>query len=169
VEDSSILVGQEGQTGTARVIGKGSFKNARHLAKYVEKASKAGMRDLVIDLQDCIHMDSTFMGVMAGLAAGRRKETLSTTRVINTNARNLELLQTLGLDRILSIEANAPASSSGDFKPLDHADTEDKQEVAQTMLQAHQNLVDLDSQNAAKFQDVLVYLKDKLGISDPAR
>ena len=166
MEDSSILVGQEGQKGIARVVGKGSFKNARHLVKYVEKATQAGVRDFVVDLQDCVHMDSTFMGVMAGLAANRRRENLSMPHVININARNLELLQTLGLDRILTIETHSTPAEPANLQPVKDSGSADKVEIAQTMLKAHQNLIDLDPKNAAKFQDVMVYLKDKLGLNE---
>jgi anti-sigma B factor antagonist len=165
VEDSSILVRQEGQKGFARIVGKGSFKNARHLTKYVEKATLSGIRDFVIDLQDCQHMDSTFMGVLAGMAAKRRRENLSTPKVIFTNARNLELLQTLGLDRILIIESAAPADNSADFKALEN-DASSKAEVTQTMYEAHQHLIDLDASHATQFQDVMLYLKDKLSASE---
>jgi anti-sigma B factor antagonist len=168
VEDSSILVRQEGLTGIARVVGKGSFKNARHLAKYVEKAAQAGTRDFIIDLQDCLHMDSTFMGVLAGLAANRRRENLSPPQVTNTNARNLELLQTLGLDRILSIQSSISHAHLDDFQPIEEAPASCKIETARTMLQAHQNLIDLDAKNATQFQDVMAYLKDKLGVNDNA-
>jgi anti-sigma B factor antagonist len=169
VEDSSILVRQEGLKGIARVVGKGSFKNARHLAKYMEKAAQAGVRDFVIDLQDCVHVDSTFMGVLAGMASSRRKENLSTPQVVNTSARNLELLQTLGLDRILTIAINPLPDPMGDFKPVETSDTTDKIKIAETMLAAHQNLIDLDEKNAAKFEDVMAYLKDKVAANDSAK
>lgn len=163
VEDSSILVKREGQKGIVRVVGKGSFKNAQNLKKYIERASLEGVQDFVLDLQDCVHMDSTFMGVMAGMGAERRRMKLSTPEVVNTNSRNLELLETLGLDRILTLVASSDSSSLTDFNAVVAQEAQTKVEVAETMLEAHQNLIDLDAHNAAKFQDVMVYLKDKLG------
>ncbi|NJK90609.1 MAG: STAS domain-containing protein [Blastochloris sp.] len=154
---------REGQQGIVRVVGKGSFKNARHLKKYVEKASMAGIHDFTVDLQECIHMDSTFMGVLAGLASERRREKLSLPRVVNINSRNFELLQTLGIDRILPLEASSPSLSNADFTPVDTSNgPADKLETAQTMLDAHQTLIDVNPANAAKFQDVMTFLKDKL-------
>lgn len=164
MEESSILVKQEGQVGIVRVVGKGSFKNAQNLKKYIERAMLEGVHDFVIDLQDCVHMDSTFMGVMAGMGIGRIRMKQSPPRVIHASARSRELLETLGLDRILNIEHSTDTSSLSGFNPVEQAEPESKIQSARTMLQAHENLIEVKPENEAKFEDVLIYLKEKLTI-----
>ncbi|MCX7007587.1 MAG: STAS domain-containing protein, partial [Kiritimatiellaeota bacterium] len=51
-----------------RVTGRGNFKLGPTLKAYGLSAIQRGCRCLLVDLQPCIAMDSTFMGVLAGLA-----------------------------------------------------------------------------------------------------
>ena len=124
-----------------------------------------GHRDFVVDLADCPVMDSTFMGTLTGVALRLRELGQGGLHVINCNDRNTGLLEGLGLDQILSLER--PEGYVGiDFAA--DADTElvpepaDKRAATETMIAAHQALVDADPQNFGKFKDVIEYLKQDL-------
>ncbi|MDD5263102.1 MAG: STAS domain-containing protein [Methylacidiphilales bacterium] len=163
MDKSAILVKQDGALAIARIVGKGSFKNARFLKNYAETVSGAGTNQVILDLQECLHMDSTFMGVLAGIACEQKKLGHQRLKIIHANSRNMELLASLGLNRILEIDPiinNEAADSS--YTPLETNEEADKDEVARTMLDAHQKLIDTDKNNAAKFQDVITFLKNKL-------
>lgn len=157
----TILVSQEGAQSVIKVVGKGSFHNASLVKSYAEKVSDLGVNTFTIDLQECPHMDSTFMGVLAGLARVQKQSGGSSPRLVNVNPRNAELLLTLGLDRILQLEVS-PAETPGDLEPLHHP-VSGKTEVAATMLEAHRNLIEANRENESKFQDVIKFLEDKLG------
>ena len=73
-----------------------------------------------------------------------------------------ERLSTLGLDRVLRLEDPAPLPPA-ELKPLNPAKQTGKIEVAATMLEAHRNLIEANSENASKFQDVIKFLEEKLG------
>lgn len=163
MEESTILVAHESKTGFIRVLGKGSFKNAKLIRSFAESSRYEGINRFVIDLQQCKHMDSTFMGVLAGLATHQKKAELEAPKCVNLSARNRELLETLGLDKIMQLATRSDESMDSDFETLDHLEIEeDKKESAQTMLEAHENLIDIDERNAAKFQDVVKFLRHKL-------
>ena len=163
MDESSILVRQDGSVAIARIVGKGSFKNARLLKSYAETAVKGGAKQLVFDLQECLHMDSTFMGVLAGISSAQKKLGFKPPKIVHANARNMELLGSLGLNRILNIDTVSNAGlAATPLTPLQPSQESSKDEVAQTMLEAHQKLIDTDSRNAAKFQDVISFLKNKL-------
>lgn len=162
MNDVSILVACSDQTGFIRVIGKGSFKNAKLLKTFCEESRKSGVNRFVIDLQQCKHMDSTFMGVLAGLATFQKKDHLEAPKLVHLSARNRELLETLGLDKILNLASKNDESVDADFETLDTLSDEDKRESAQVMLEAHENLIEADSRNANKFQDVVKFLRHKL-------
>ena len=57
-----------------RVTGRGSFKVSATLKQFIaEITSKQPVSAVVLDLSECIGMDSTFMGVLAGLSMRLQK------------------------------------------------------------------------------------------------
>ena len=163
MEESSILVAIESETGFIRVLGKGSFKNAKLIKSFAESSRKDGTTRFVIDLQQCKHMDSTFMGVLAGLASQQKKAELEAPKCVNLSPRNRELLETLGLDKIMNLATRSDETTDSDFASLDNLEQEEgKKDSAQTMLEAHENLIEADERNATKFQDVVKFLRHKL-------
>jgi len=144
-----------------RVRGRGSFKVAAPLKQFVAKVtSQRPISTVAIDLEECIGMDSTFMGSVAGLA-GRLKKTNQTLELINLSDKNAQLLKTLGVDQILSFYKDAhghhlPAQKTAAL-PTDQVS---KKELAETALQAHEKLVQISDENIPKFKRVIELLKE---------
>jgi anti-sigma B factor antagonist len=159
----SILVGTANRTVWVRVEGKGSFLNSTGLKEFSKEMINRGFREFAIDLKNCTVMDSTFMGTLAGVALRLRELGQGHLRVTNLNERNSDLLSNLGLDQLFIIEArnSAPAAAQ---TPL-AASAPDKTTQAQTMLEAHEACVEANEANAAKFKDVLEYLKQDLHLA----
>ena len=156
---SSILVGTAAQTVWVRVEGKGTFLNSTGLKEFAKEMTNRGFREFVVDLQTCPVMDSTFMGTLASVALRLRDLGSGELRVINLNDRNRDLLCNLGLDQFFTL--GAPATTAPVPHPLP-ADAEDKRTQKQTMLEAHEAVVAVNPANAAKFKDVLEFLKQDL-------
>src|ERR1041384_7338252 len=133
-----------------------------------------GFREFVFDLQDCVMMDSTFMGTMAGMALRLKELGQGRLRVIHCGARSRELLSGLGVDQIFDIRANgatapeceALAQANG---TAPEASAEVKREQAGTMLEAHEALCQASPENLTRFKDVLEYLKHDLQQESPAK
>jgi len=87
-------------------------------------------------------------------------------RVINLNERNRDLLTNLGLDQLFTIVLDDPRAAAEPVKeqPLAAAPA-DKITQAQTMLEAHEACIEADPANAAKFKDVIEYLKQDLHLA----
>ena len=162
----SILVGTANRTVCVRVEGKGSFLNSTGLKEFAKEMINRGFREFAIDLKNCPVMDSTFMGTLAGIALRLRELGQGMLRVINLNERNHDLLANLGLDQLFCIELreNAVPAPSAAQVPLVSA-APDKVTQAQTMLEAHEACVEANEANAAKFKDVLEYLKQDLHLA----
>jgi anti-sigma B factor antagonist len=164
----SILVGCNQKVVCIRVQGKGSFQNSAGVKRFAKAMVNRGFRDFVVDLADCPVMDSTFMGTLTGIAFRLRELGHGGLHVINSNERNTNLLEGLGLDQILSLENgsgdSAAALLDSDLCADDElpADPVDKRAATETMIAAHQALVDADPQNFCKFKDVIEYLKQDL-------
>jgi len=168
-----IYVGQlSEQVVWVRVEGKGSFQNSPELRDFANHVIAAGARRVVVDLENCPVMDSTFMGTLVGIAntlAESGGEAVGLD-VINANERNVQLVKSLGLDHLFTLDTEGsswPAvresisAQAAACEQLDHV-TLDKKSCAELMLDAHQTLSDADDGNVHRFRDVIEYLKKDL-------
>lgn len=160
---SSILVGLTDKVVWVRVEGKGSFLNSAGVKDFTKEMINRGHREFVVDLKNCPVMDSTFMGTLAGVALRLRELGQGHLHVINLNERNHDLLSNLGLDQLFSID-DLPAKSGEEpaGRALDSTPEPDRTARAETMLEAHEALVEASPENLTKFKDVLEYLKQDL-------
>ena len=162
---SSVLVGRQGKTVWVKVAGRGSFQNSPGVKEFVLKMIQRGHREFVVDLEACELMDSTFMGTLAGIALRLREMGQGNLRVTNLNERNSDLLSNLGLDQLFVMEARVGDAATAPAQvPLASA-APDKMTQAQTMLEAHEACIEANEANAAKFKDVLEYLKQDLHLA----
>jgi anti-anti-sigma regulatory factor len=161
----SILVGTANRTVCVRVEGKGSFLNSTGLKEFAKEMINRGFREFAIDLKNCPVMDSTFMGTLAGIALRLRELGQGTLHVINLNERNSDLLSNLGLDQLFCIEARDPTPAPSAAQVPLVTTSPDKVTQAQTMLEAHEACVEANEANAAKFKDVLEFLKQDLHLA----
>jgi hypothetical protein len=121
-----------------------------------------GRRRFAIDFQECAGMDSTFLGVLAGVAIGLRKNSDGGSLVaLRLAARNLELMRNLGLHRLVTIDPGAGTAVPECRQALDPR-TGSELESARLVLEAHENLVQADEANRTKFEDVLTFLRDRV-------
>ena len=163
----SILVGTANRTVWVRVEGKGTFLNSTGLKEFSKEMINRGHREFVVDLRNCPLMDSTFMGTLAAIGLALRGLGQGELRAVNLNERNRDLLTNLGLDQLFTLGGPEELPTTGAVAPqtpLDDAPA-DKLTQTKTMLEAHQACVQADSSNAAKFKDVIEYLKQDLRVA----
>ena len=158
---TSILVGTTNKIVWIKVEGKGSFLNSAGVKEFSKEMVNRGHREFVVDLRNCPVMDSTFMGTLAMIALRLREIGQGSLHVINLNERNHDLLSNLGLDQLFSMDAcgvkdGGPALRNALQPPTD------RNTQAETMIEAHEALVEADPENLTKFKDVLEYLKQDL-------
>ena len=161
---SSILVGTTNKIVWIKVEGKGSFLNSAGVKEFSKEMVNRGHREFVVDLRNCPVMDSTFMGTLAMIALRLREIGQGNLHVINLNERNHDLLSNLGLDQLFSMDACGVKDGGPALRnALDPAAAAgDRTTQAETMLEAHEALVEVDPENLTKFKDVLEYLKQDL-------
>ncbi len=168
-QDDQLLVAIQKQSAMVRVRGRGSFKNAPALKRFGASAIEKGCAQLVLDMDECHSLDSTFMGVLAGLALRLHHECGGRLIAINLTPKTLSLLDTLGLTRLIeayAVGADPAAVSAMLSEALEVtglADVAvDRKVTLETMLEAHQTLVDAVPDNLTRFKDVLTYLTQDL-------
>jgi len=168
--EDGIDVAVTSEFSVARVRGRGSFKTSGALKRFISSTAERSANPVLIDFQDCIGLDSTFMGVMAGLSFKLKQLERPRLQLVNLSERNNKLIHVLGLHHLVDISANGvlPGAYSEFLAgggPLDRLERpeEDRKDTARLMLEAHQTLVDISEDNRPKFQDVLTYLREELG------
>lgn len=146
-----------------RVTGRACFQNSVCLRDFVTEMLRQGKTRFVLDFQHCTSMDSTFLGVLAGIALEIRKRPGGGSLVLaRMGPRNLELVRNLGLHRLLTVDAgNFPMAFESAATALPCRD-QSELEHARLVLEAHENLVTADESNRTKFQDVLAFLKNRV-------
>ena len=161
----SILVGTADRVVWVRVEGKGSFLNSTGLKEFAKEMTNRGYREFVVDLHNCPLMDSTFMGTLTGVALRLREIGQGGLRVVNLNERNRDLLTNLGLDQLIALDVPPDGRAEPRANQPLPTDPVDKHARAETMLEAHNDLVAANPTNKAKFKDVLEYLRQDLQVS----
>jgi anti-anti-sigma regulatory factor len=159
----TFLVDAYADPALVRIEGRASFTNSGSLKDFFTEMMRQGKNRFVVDFQQCTSMDSTFLGVLAGAALElRRKTPPGTLTLTRVGERNLELIRNLGLHRLTTVDAgNFPLNFGGSAHPLD---TKARSEIesARLVLEAHESLISVDAANAAKFQDVLAFLRNRV-------
>lgn len=127
-----------------------------------------GRSDFVIDLEGCPMMDSTFMGTLTGIALRLKASLSGTLEIINANPRNRQLLQSLGLDQIFTVDVEGKSwarerelvrnnlAQPAAAPALDHRDH------AEFVLEAHEALCKANEENVRRFKDVIEFLKNDI-------
>jgi anti-anti-sigma regulatory factor len=146
-----------------RIEGRASFLNSASLRDFMLQMLKSGKARFVIDFLGCASMDSTFLGVLAGIALELRKLSPAGSLVLTRmGQRNLELVRNLGLHKLLTVDATGAGGNHGACDTPLESGKRGEIENARLVLEAHENLVSADEANRGKFQDVLIFMKNRI-------
>jgi anti-sigma B factor antagonist len=147
-----------------RIAGWASFINSGGLKDFITAMIRQGKTRFVVDFKQCASMDSTFLGVLAGAAIELRRQTPpGTLTLVRVGERNLELIRNLGLHRLATVDTGGHSPEPTGTGQALTREARSEIENARLVLEAHENLAATDPDNAAKFQDVLAYLRNQLG------
>jgi anti-sigma B factor antagonist len=149
-----------------RISGRASFNCSVDFRTLVTSLWQKGYNRFVLDLTNCQLMDSTFLGVLAGLGMRFNREPNgcgpATIELFNTSPRIAEMLDNLGVSHLFKT-LSAPPLEPAHLTRLEQPETQgDRKEISRTCLEAHKLLMDLNPANAAKFKDVTRFLEEDL-------
>ena len=165
-DDTEFLVNPYDDPVILKISGKASFLNSSPVKELFDRLLLEGKRQFIIDFQQCTGMDSTFLGILAGLGINLMKQDPPGSVVLcRMGERNRELIENLGLHRLLVLdtgENEASLEPAGEMETLGQKGKLSQGENARLVLQAHENLVEVDASNQTKFQDVISFLKNQV-------
>lgn len=162
-----VLAAAGEQTLYLKVQGRGSFKQSPSVKQYCSRLLSTGIRCVVIDFESCTGLDSTFMGVLAGLASQMGPKAGGLVG-INVGPKTSGLLETLGLDQVIKLYGKGEAPprvllrKAAEVLEVVAPGSPSALETARTMLEAHECLVELSPENQPKFKDVLEFIREDI-------
>ena len=158
----SVLVGKD--FACVKIAGRANFGFAPDFKTLLAELSQKGYAHFIIDLSECVLMDSTFLGVLAGFGlklnpAGTREQGIE---LLNPNTRVAELLENLGALHLFKITSGALQLPDDVKACTPEPVNPSHEEITRTCLEAHQTLMAVNPENVARFKDVTQFLSEDL-------
>lgn len=153
-----------------KISGRATCQNSVDFKSLITGLISKGFKKFVMDLTECLIMDSTFLGVLAGTGVRINQETRNGSdnriRLLNPNSRVSSLLDNLGVLPVFEVATEPPADPAT-YQPLPpQGSAPSRDEIRETSLEAHKFLMGLNEENYSKFIDVKRFLEETLGRSD---
>jgi len=160
----SVLVGE--RFACIKIAGRANFTSSIDFKTLINELRLKGYTYFVLDLSECLLMDSTFLGVLAGfglkMSAPAGESSNQPIELLNANQRIVELLENLGVLHLFRLTQGG-AALSGNAEPVPQTPTApNKEEVTRACLEAHRTLMEINPANAARFKDVSQFLAEDL-------
>jgi anti-anti-sigma regulatory factor len=147
-----------------KIAGRANYISSPDFKTLLNELTVKGYQRFIIDLSECVLMDSTFLGVLAGfgLKMPPSDSGQQGIELFNANPRVAELLENLGVARLFKITGGA-LQLPGDVKTSTPGPVSaTHEEITRTCLEAHQILMAMNPENAARFKDVTQFLAEDL-------
>jgi anti-sigma B factor antagonist len=159
----SVLVGKK--FACLKISGRANFTTSPDFKTLFSELVQKGYGHFIIDLSDCVLMDSTFLGVLAGFGLKLNPKAVPTERGIelfNANPRVAELLENLGALHLFTV-VNGALQLPDDVEVCQPESIHPTHEqITRTCLEAHQTLMKVNPENVARFKDVTQFLAEDL-------
>ena len=163
-EETQYLVATLGEDVLVVIRGRAVYTTCRDFGEFLEKLGKSDTKRLIIDMQECLGVDSTVLGLIAGAAEDFRARG-GVIVLQRCNERIAGVVENLGLPALL------------DFLPAGKICPETEEILASgttahaaapatnhTILVAHEKLMAANPENVARFKQVVEFMRADLGI-----
>jgi anti-sigma B factor antagonist/stage II sporulation protein AA (anti-sigma F factor antagonist) len=101
--EAKILITRDGSFGVIKVVGVGTFQGAGAFKTGYTQLISEGLREFIVDLSGCEMLDSTFLGIILGLALKLRQMGTGKVHVVHANEMIKNLFRGTGLDQIFDM------------------------------------------------------------------
>lgn len=174
---AKLLVLVSGQWACIKIVGRANFASSIDFKSLISTLEKQHYDCFLLDLTECMLMDSTFLGNLAGFglemngpsngngsasANGNGHPARHPVELLNPNARIMELLDSLGMSHLFTIingTFTLPKNCSSMEVP--EMPTPSRDDLKTNCAQAHEILMALDPANIERFKDVQIFLREQ--------
>ena len=164
-KDTPLLVAQIDDVISIKIRGRATVKTSVPLKAIIEERRARGIIHYILVLDECLIMDSTFLGVLANQAFELVEDgdPKGSIQLLNPNERLQGLLDNLGVLELFHVVHQKISSHQEPYSAVSESlDSGSKTEMTETSLNAHRALIALNPANEDKFKDVTRFLEDEL-------
>jgi anti-anti-sigma factor len=157
-----VLARREGDEVLLLIAGQMGCHQCPALKQYVEDARRRGARKLAIDLADCKHCDSTFLGTL--LALKRAFDPLGGMVLVHPSAEVRRILAQMGAEQLFTIvDQFPPYDVQTTWQQIDsHWEKEQNKAFKRTVVEAHEELAAAGGALAARFGPLAEAMREEL-------
>jgi anti-anti-sigma regulatory factor len=148
-----------------KITGRANFSSSPDFKTLLAELTQKGYNHFIMDLSECVLMDSTFLGTLAQFGLKLNSSGAGNApgiELLNCNARVTELLENLGalhlfktMNGALELPEDVRRSTPESIHPT-------HEQITRTCLEAHQALMSVNPDNKARFKDVTQFLAEDL-------
>jgi len=159
VGNLTVLVGE--QVACFKLAGRANFNGSAEFKSLLQTLQARGVARFILDLRECVLMDSTFVGVLARFSLDLSGGTAAAgaaprIELLGAGERVNDMLDNLGVNDLFVRLSGAQDIPAG-LTPLDLTSSpapSGPRALAETCLVAHQTLSSLNEENQKKFAGV---------------
>lgn len=152
--DAELRHGERAGHFFVQVVGAGTWKLADPFRRLCGEARDQSYESLILDLETCPHLDSTFMGILHETVAACDETHTCRFEIQNPGRSVLREMGELGLRDVLHHVRIQPLVLP-DHLGARAGRTPNPKDMSQLLIKAHESLVKADSGNADRFDKVL--------------
>jgi anti-anti-sigma regulatory factor len=164
VSRDKVLARRAGDEVCFLVVGRATASHSPALREYAENALSAGATQVQIDLRDCTHCDSTFLGTLVGLRKAFAGHGCEAIRLVRPSDAVRHILAQMCADRLFSIvEKAASANCDTTWEQLEEdCGRAQPFRFKQTVAEAHQALAGANPALAERFGPLAEAMQQEL-------
>jgi anti-sigma B factor antagonist len=159
-----VLVGEK--FSCIKIVGRANFNSSLDFKTLVSGLRQKGYSYFVLELSECLLMDSTFLGVLTGfglkLGQGNKEFCDSGIELLNANPRIADLLENLGVLHLFKLSDGPLKAPEGTETRAHTPLNPSKEEVTRACLEAHKILMEVNPENVSRFKEVTQFLAEDL-------
>ena len=159
-----VLVGEK--FSCIKIIGRANFTSSIDFKTLLNELREKGYNYFVLELSECVLMDSTFLGVLAGfglkMSQAQAEQRPGSIELLNPTPRITELLENLGVLHLFKLAEGPLCPPQGTETRTHPCANPSKEEVSRACLEAHRTLMEINPDNVRRFKDVTQFLAQDL-------
>jgi|JI10StandDraft_1071094.scaffolds.fasta_scaffold410822_2 anti-sigma B factor antagonist len=163
---ASLSYTLEGGVAWIKVTGRANCVIGAEFLSLVQELRAKEIQQFALDLRECVVMDSSFLGTLAGLeqefGLGNLQAGTHVIELLGANVRVAELIRNLGLDEYFRLKPQHSGYPEQWIPVPPSASRTSRLECSKVSLEAHEVIVRLNPANEAKFRDVVNFLKEDI-------
>ncbi len=171
ISSDKVLARRAGDDVCFLVVGRGTAKHSPSLREYAENALAAGATQVQIDLRNCTHCDSTFLGTLVGLRRTFAGHGCGAICLVRPSDAVRHILTQMCADRLFPIVEKATSTNCDTtWEQLEeNCDRSQPFRFKQAVVDAHLALAGASPELAERFRPLAEAMQQELANEGPGK